>query len=52
MILNLWSADQEGAVKIYDGGPRECSEDIQLFINIASTLHHAFSINTLTACVL
>jgi len=28
MILNLWSADQEGSVKIYGGGPRKCSEII------------------------
>jgi len=28
MILNLWSVDQEGPVKIYGGGPQECSENI------------------------
>jgi len=28
MILNLWSEDQEGPVKIYGGGPRECSKNI------------------------
>jgi len=28
MILNLWSANQEGSVKIYGRGPRECSENI------------------------
>src|SRR6218665_1171240 len=27
LILNLWSVDQEGPVKIYGGGPRECSEN-------------------------
>jgi len=25
MIFNLWSADQEGPVKLNGGGPRECS---------------------------
>ena len=28
MILNLWSADQKRPVKIYGGGPRECSKNI------------------------
>ena len=28
MILNLWSANQEGNVKLYGGGPRKCSEPI------------------------
>jgi len=28
MILNLWSQDQEGPVKIYGGGSWECSENI------------------------
>jgi len=28
MIVNLWFEDQEGLVKIYGGGPRECSENI------------------------
>jgi len=28
MILNLWSEDQEGPVKIYGGGAREGSENI------------------------
>jgi len=28
MILNLWSADQEGPVKICGGGLRKCSENI------------------------
>jgi len=27
MISNLWSAEQEGHVKIYVGGPRECAEN-------------------------
>jgi len=29
MILNLWSEGQEGHVRIYGVGPRECSENIQ-----------------------
>ena len=41
MILNLWSGDQEGPVKIYGGGPRECFENI----------HHCMYL-ALTACVL
>jgi len=28
MILNLWSADQERPMKIYGGGPGECSKNI------------------------
>ena len=28
MILNLWSAAQERPVKIYGGGPGECSKNI------------------------
>jgi len=28
MNLNLWSGGKEGAVKIYGGGPRGCSENI------------------------
>jgi len=28
MILNLWSADQDGPMKIHGVGPRECSENI------------------------
>ena len=28
MILDLWSEDQEGPVKIYGRDPRECSENI------------------------
>jgi len=28
MILNLWSADQEGPMTIYGRGPRECSENV------------------------
>ena len=41
MILNLWSEDQEGPVKIhvYGGGSRECL----IFINIACSL---FTINS------
>ena len=39
MILNLWSVDQEGPLKIYGGGPR-------VFWKYSSTLH-VFSINNL-----
>jgi len=28
MILDLWSEDHEGPVKIYGGSPRKCSENI------------------------
>jgi len=28
MILNLWSANQKGPVKLYGGDPWECSENI------------------------
>ena len=42
MILNLWSKDQEGPVKIYGRGPRECSENI----------HQHCMYLALTACVL
>ena len=42
MILNLWSEDQEGPVKIYCGGPRERSENI----------HQHWMYLALTACVL
>ena len=42
MILNLWSEDQEGIVKIYGGGPRECSENI----------HQHCMYLALTTCVL
>ena len=38
MILNLWSVDHEGPLKIYGGGPRECSENMH---------QHVFSINNL-----
>jgi len=40
MILNLWTADQEGPVKIHGGGPRECSENIhQLCMYLALTAY-------------
>jgi len=42
MIFNLWSEDQEGPAKIYDGGPLQCSENIH-----QHCMHLA-----LTACVL
>jgi len=42
MISNLWSEDQEGIVKIYGEGPRECSENI----------HQCCMYLALTACVL
>jgi len=42
MISNLWSTDQEGPVKIYGGGARECSENI----------HQHCMCLALTACVL
>ena len=42
MSLNLRSSDQEGPVKIYGGGPRECSENI----------HQHCMYLALTACVL
>ena len=41
MILNLWSEDQEGPVKIYSGGPRGCFENI----------HQHCMYLALTACV-
>src|SRR6218665_3447991 len=34
MILNLWSADQERPVKIYDGGPRKCYGNIHQHLSI------------------
>jgi len=37
MILNLWSAHQEGPVKIYGGGPPECYENIQDYMYLALT---------------
>jgi len=42
MILNQWSADQEGPVKIYGGGLREWSENI----------HQHCTYLPLAACVL
>jgi len=42
MILNMWATDQEGPLKKYGGGPRECSENI----------HQHWIYLALTACVL
>ena len=40
MILNLWSVDQEGPLKIYGGGPREGSENIhQHYMYLALTAY-------------
>ena len=46
MILNLWSADQEGPVKLDDGGPRKCSENVYQHQHSMFMLN-VFSINSL-----